>query len=73
MEEIRGNYELGLLIAIEVLGNSLSIDEMYGSNRVEECEFSRVYGYITAGMYADIISFAEFEELMREVRRWQFA
>lgn len=73
MEEIRENYECGLLVNILRLGENLSIDEKYHTKRSEERQFDKLAGYITAGMYADIISIEEFRTLMDEVRRWQFA
>ena len=73
MELIRSNYEYGLLVNVESLGRDLALDEKYQIRRSEEGGFERIAGYIAAGMYADIISREEFNVLMKEVRRWQFA
>lgn len=73
MGEIRENYEHGLLINIERLGDCLTIDEKHQLERSAEDMFAKLAGYLTAGMYADIISIEEFRKLMDEVRRWQFS
>ena len=72
MEEIRENYEHGLFNAIAWLGEVLSIEEGH-TDRHYVSEFKKVYGYLTAGMYAEIISIEEFKMLSKELRRWQFS